>query len=541
MKVCLVYPNKREIGLSNLGFHKIYRSLTTAGAKSDIAFLPDGDGKLLSENTKQPLNSFDLIAFSVTFEMDELNLLKILKRSSIPLLAKERGDRMPIVAAGGVAVTLNPEVLSRFIDFFVLGEGELAIDEIVSTLSKNKSKDESLEQLALVDGVYVPSLYKTEYGEKGELLSRTAIRGAREKVKRLINLDYHKSGMAQVEGMEGSAFGGSYLVEAGKGCGQGCRFCATGFIYRPVRHVDARLLKKQTDKAIEDGRRIGLVGSAICEHPDIDSVLQHIVGKGGSVTVSSLRIGLVNSGTFERLAKGGCKTVTIAPEAGSAKLRRSINKWMEDDEILQTVSNAVSAGILNVKTYFLVGLPGEREEDVQAIVELVKKMREVFIEGSKPFGRVGTITVGANPFIPKPSTPFQWEPMAPMPELKKKLAHLKKEFGKMSNVECKPESVRLSAAQALLSVGSADVGSMLLEAFNGKSWNEIIKREPAKNFFARKKGKEEILPWDFIDSSVERDFLWREYERSMEGKTSPACPPQGSGCRKCGVFTGVCV
>jgi len=535
LSVCLAYPNRREIGVSNLGFHKIYSAFTEAGADCKAGFMDELPFDALRRG--QP----ELLAFSVTFEMDEPNVLRIIAEAGMPLKRTERGDDAPLVCAGGVAVTLNPEPLSDFIDFFVIGEGENVAARIVEVMaeSRGERKLERLKKLASIEGVYVPALYDVTYDENSRIKSRKPLHGAPEKVLRLYDPEYGREGTAQLPELVGSIFGDAFLMETGKGCGQGCRFCAAGFIYRPVRHVDTARLKEQADEGLREHKRIGLVGSAICEHPEMDELYEHILAAGGEMTVSSLRIGLTSSETFHQLAGGGLKTVTIAPEAGSDRLRKIINKNMSEEEIIRTVKDAVTAGIPNLKCYFLIGLPGETDEDIEALVGLVSRMREAFMEASRPTGHAGKITISANPFVPKPFTPFQWEAMAPLSELKKKTAFLRKKFGKMPNVEFKAESLRLASAQALLSVGSRLTGSILPDILNGKSWNEALKTAAA--YHLRKKSEDEILPWDFIATGVRREYLWKEYLKSTNEKPTPPCPPEGSGCRRCGEFEGVCI
>jgi len=525
-RVVLVYPNSREVAFSNLGFHKIFSAFNSAGADSDIAFLPDDGKEPITEYGKRRLSEFNLIAFSLTFEMDEINILKILRGAGLPILQNQRDDLSPLICAGGVAVTLNPEPLSRFIDFFVLGDGENVVPKIVDIFSidKKSGRKEILPSLSKVDGIYVPSLFNAEGSS----------------VKRVYNPLYGKSGMAQLDPFGESVFNDTFLIETGKGCGQGCRFCAAGFIYRPLRNVDASVIKKDIDRGLKTKQRIGLVGSAICEHPDINSIYEYIINKGGGVSVSSLRIGLVDETSFKLLHEGGCKTITIAPEAGSERLRRAINKGITDEQILTAVTDAVTAGILNIKSYFLIGLPFEEEKDITALIDLVKAMRDAFIKASKPFGRAGEIIVSINPFIPKPFTPFQWEPMEKESELKQKLKKIKKALSTVGNIKLKTESLKLSLAQSLLSNGSQKTGDVLIDVLDGKSWRSVLRSDEAQEVLFTQKDYHKKLPWEFIDSGIKREYLWKEYLKAEPAKTTIACPPEGSGCRRCGDFGDTC-
>jgi len=541
LTVCLVYPNRREVGLGNLGFQKIFRSINSGDSVvCDTAFLEDGDGE--SSGGKR-LGEFDIVAFSVTFEMDIMNVLSILERASIPLPAEERSDSDPVVCAGGVAVTLNPEPVSPFMDFCFIGEGEQLVGDIMNRLFLNRAdrRSERLAELSAVAGVYVPSLYEVRYGNDGEVVERIAKDGAPETVTRQYRRDYGRFGMEQCVMEEESVFRDTYLIETGKGCGQGCRFCAAGFIYRPIRHVDGDVVREQVSRGLELKKRIGLVGSAICEHPDINGIYDYILERGGEIAVSSLRIGYADGDTFRRLAEGGCRSVTLAPEAGSERLRRVINKDITDEEIMDTVRSAASAGIMNVKLYFLIGLPTETDEDVAAIAGLLKKTRDAFVEASKPFGRAGRINAGINPFVPKPHTPFQWEPFADLTSLRKKARSLRRMLGGEPNLELSVESARNAAVQALLSVGTREVGRMLLEAHEGKAWTAILRTEQARRIYGRKKDVKETLPWDFVDSVVRKDYLVKEYEKSFSGRTTSPCPSPRRRCKSCGLFPGNCI
>lgn len=543
LAVCLVYPNSSRVGRGNLGFQKIFSAINSHGAAyCDIAFLSESPVSPRSVERDIALKGFDVLAFSVTFEMDELNVLKILKTAGVPITRGERKDGDPIVCAGGVAVTLNPEPMSDFIDFFVIGDGEDDVGSWLSILeeSRGHTRRERLAELAALDGIYVPSLYDVRFNDDGTTAERVAKNGAPERVTRLYKRDYPASGMMECIDPEDSVFKESFLIETGKGCGQGCRFCAAGFIYRPVRHVKKEVVKRQIAYGLTERKKIGLVGSAISEHPDIDEIYDAILERGGGISVSSLRVEYADRATFRRLDKGGARSVSIAPEAGSERLRRIVNKDISDDEIVDCVTTAAEEGILNVKLYFLIGLPEETPDDVTAIATLVKKIRDGFVSASRVHGRAGRINVSVNPFVPKPNTPFQWARFAEMNELKKKIKLLKQMLIGEPNIVFKAHSVKNGAVQALLSLGSRRVGSMILNVFNGKSWNSVLRMPEAKIVYARVREKSETLPWDFIDSIVERSYLWREYEKAKSGKITPPCPTRETGCKRCGVFEGNC-
>ncbi|MEE8484614.1 MAG: radical SAM protein [Nitrospinota bacterium] len=546
--VCLIYPNSPEVGFSNLGFHKIYSAFSEAGGGAgsgtsvfDIAFLPERGQRAVSYNKKVLLGSFGILAFSITFEIDIFNVLEILKRCNVPLEKEKRKENHPLVCAGGVAATLNPEPFADIFDFFVIGEGEGNLEDwLKPLLESKKTRDEKLKAIAGIDGIYVPSFYDFSFEADGKVKSITPGTGAPEKVKRLYSRQISKDGSCQSIISGTGVFGDTFLILTGKGCGQGCRFCAAGFVYRPVRHINADILKKQIDEGLAMGRRIGLIGSAISEHPQADELFEYVVSRGGRLGVSSLRIGKATKKTFGLLAKGGLKTLTIAPETGTQRLRTAINKNVTDDEILETVGTAAEAGILNIKLYFLIGLPGETDEDVSAISGLIKKIHKAFIEKSKKHGRLGKLTVGINPFVPKPQTPFQWSRFADVKDLKRKSRLIRKRLAGLGNLALKIESPKNAAVQALLSLGSRQVGKAIVQAYKDGNYKSVLKAPGAAFYYEREKEFLEILPWDFIDSGVTKEYLWKEHLRSRKGKVTPPCPPTKSGCKKCGVFEGVC-
>lgn len=535
--VCLAYPNTREVAAGYLGFHKIF-SAFDACCRCVPAFLTE-EGTI---DGPRNIRGVGLIAFSVTFEMDFANILSMLEAWGIPLKSADRNERHPLVVMGGIVPTMNPEPLAEFADFFVLGEGEMTLGEWVGRLSAagRSPRAERLSVIKDVAGVYVPSLYEIQYGPDGGIASRRALDGAPARVGRLYDPGFGTKGSAETEVFGESVFKDSRLIETGKGCGQGCRFCAAGFVYRPVRHVSLDLLERQADEGLAAKGRIALIGSAICEHPRIAELYRHILQKGGGLTVSSLRVEFLTGETLGLLAQGGLKTMTIAPEAGSFRLRGIVNKPITDDDVLNAVSMGAEAGILNVKCYFLIGLPGEEEGDVEALIALSKKIRDALLAGSKKRGRAGKITIGINPFVPKAQTPFQWEPVAPLDELKAKVLAVKRGLAREANIELRAESPKNAAAQGVLSMGGRGAADMLLRARAEKGWTALLRTDAAKRVYARRKGYAEVLPWDFIDGGVSREYLEKEHARALKGKTTPPCPPEKAGCRRCGDFSGNC-
>jgi len=550
LSVALVYPNVYEVGMSNLGFQKIYHLLNLrADVVCERAFLSSREEarfsgkrkqKICSLETGKPLSEFDVVAFSVTFEPDYLNVLSILSLAGIPL--KGRGKRDPLVVAGGVAVTLNPEPVADFIDVVLLGEGEKIIDPFVSAIIKNGKGD--LKMFASLPGAYVPSAYTPVYAKDGTLNEIKTAGGFPQKVKREWDEKYGEEPNRTYVETEKTVFGDMALVETGKGCGKHCRFCAAGYIYRPTRHAQTEPLLSAIDDGLLAKGKVGLVGSAICDHPEIEKIFAHIISRGGKFSVSSLRLDNLTNSMLENLLKGECKTITVAPEAGTETLRRRVNKNLPDDMILDTAKRISEAGPFSLKMYFIVGLPGETEDDVNSIIDLTARVRAIMEPAWKKRGHDEVITVGVSGFVPKPCTPYEREPFIGIKKVAEKLNRVARGLRGIPRVAYHPESARQAYLQALLSAGDRRVGALLEKALelDGDWFRAIRETEIDANFYvSRRKGENEILPWDFIDHGFRAGYLEKELKKSETGKLTPECPPPDETCERCGEFLGICI
>ncbi|MBI5814636.1 MAG: radical SAM protein [Nitrospinae bacterium] len=550
ISIALAYPNSYEVGMSNLGFHKVYSMLNAMdGVVCERVFLPDADDEryfikrktpLFSLESQKPLNGFDAAAFSITFEADYINVLKMLRLGKIPL--KGRGPRDPLILAGGICPTMNPEVLGPFFDIMVIGEGEDALEPIIAAMRNGGKND--LAAFARIPGVYVPSAYTPVYENSGAIARFEVRPGFPEKVKRLWNHGFSASPNVSVIDTPDTVFGGMALVEIGKGCGKHCRFCAAGYVYRPTRHADTSAILAAVDAGLSRIGRVGLVGSAVGDHPDIEKIFSHIVEKGGEFSVSSFRLDKLTPTMLENLAKGGAHTITVAPEAGSERLRKRINKDLGGETIIRAARMIAQTGPFNMKLYFLVGFPGETVEDVAQIASLAQAIRDEMISASKTRGTMGHISVGVDVFVPKPFTPFAREPFIGIAEADRRLKLVKKMFRALPGVSLQAGSARQSYVQALLSVGDRRVAEVIEKALEmDGDWFGAMRESPVDaDFFAtRRKGPDEILPWDMIDSGLYEGYLEKEMERRLDEKLTPECPPPGSQCQRCGAFDGVCV
>lgn len=526
--------------MSNLGFQAIYHLLNSLDyVVCERVFLPDDkdiaefertDTPLFSLESQRPLAEFDIIAFSISFEEDYLNILKIFDLAKIPFLSSARKSAQPLIMAGGVAVSLNPEPIADFFDIFAIGEGEEFVAEFIDTFKtaqlKAKTKDGLLEALVPVEGVYIPSFYKIVY--QGNFIKEfTPVKGSPAKVKsrKIKRLDAFPAPSSHILTRE-TNFSNTYLIEVERGCGRGCRFCAAGFVYLPPRERELNGLKQGVLNGMGLTQKVGLVGAAVSEYSDLKALCGVVIDGNGELTLSSIRLDALNKETIKLLKQGGYKTITIAPEAGSKRLRDVINKSFSEKDIIEAIDIISASGIQKLKLYFMIGLSTETTEDIEAIIELVLKIKDA-LHG-------GLITVSINPFIPKPFTPFQWCAYEDVKSLKNKMGIIKDGLKNEKGIKINSLSPREGYIQAILSVGDRRIGKVLVDAHK-KGWNNAIKSAaPGAEFYAeRQKGFSEILPWDFIDNGIKKKYLWQEYQRALKGQTTPPCDV--GRCMRCGV------
>jgi radical SAM superfamily enzyme YgiQ (UPF0313 family) len=389
--------------------------------------------------------------------------------------------------------------------------------------------------LSKVEGAYVPSFYQVTYKENGEIESFLHKGKVPKKVKRRWVRDIDSAPTVSRIFTPDTEFSGMHLVEISRGCGRGCRFCTAGFIYLPPRIRHPKNILDEIEPGLKNAEKVGLVSAAVSDYPFINSLCAPLIAKGKKVSVSSLRMDSTTDELVDALKESGHKTMTFAPEAGTERLRNVINKGISEDDILKSVEMAISRGILNAKLYFLIGLPTETDEDIEGIVKLAKRIKKEVLALTKEAGRIGTITLSINPFIPKPWTPFQWSPMEDMKSLGNKLKYIKESLKKEGNIEVIHESPKDSYLQALLSRGDRRVGGIIRAALEAGSWNRGIKESQVETDFYvyRMRERDEILPWDFIDHGIEKGYLWKEYERALKYQFTPPCNPPK--CHRCGV------
>ncbi|MDO8683754.1 MAG: radical SAM protein, partial [Armatimonadota bacterium] len=468
-----------------------------------------------------PVSEYDALGFSISFEMDYLNILQMLSLSGIPLLAAERNESHPLILAGGPCATFNPEPLADFIDVFLVGEAEDAIPDIIDVMrsSENQPRKDLLHNLAQIEGVYVPRFYQPRHKNDGMIDCIEIADGVPERVIRRRTKDLDSHNASSVILTPNTEFADMVLTEAMRGCRRQCRFCIAGYMDLPPRPRKVNLP--------EGASRVGLVGSAVFDHPAAQSICEAITEEGREFSVSSIRIETLTKELADLMRRGGQETITLAPEAGTERLRKVINKDILDSEIMDAVEVACSAGFKRARLYFMVGLPTETGEDVAAIGELANRICAEFPKLN--------LQLSASCYVPKPWTPFQWAPMASERDLSAKIATLRKAVTGNRRLKLNTESPRLSIIQGWLARGDRRLGKVLIYALESGNYARGIAEvglDPA--FYAhRERNCEEIFPWDHIDLGVSKDYLRREYEKAFAGKPTPPC--NVPNCRRCGV------
>lgn len=546
LRIALAYPNVRSVGMANLGFQTVYRQFND---RDDVVcerlFLPEpGETVPLRsvESGRAPAD-FDMLAVSVSFESDYAGLLRLLDMAGLPLRAADRTPDMPWIVAGGVAPTLNPEPIAPFVDLILAGEAEVLLPPFLDRFDPEADRASLSRRLAReVPGVYAPAFYESRYRADGRLDDIRPAGDVPERVERVYLPDLSEADTCTAVISGETAFDSAFLVEVGRGCPHGCRFCSAGYVYRPPRFRSAAQLRGIMERGAAETDRIGLVGAAVSDLPGVRTLCDDFSRRNVRVSFSSLRADALAPELVSTLRESRVRTATVAPDAGSERMRRVINKGVSEADVLSAVETLVDAGIPNLKLYFMVGLPTETREDVLAAVDLVKRAKDRFLRASRPRGRMGEITVSVSSFVPKPVTPFQWAAMDSVAELKAKIRTVRDGLRRVANVRVHADLPKHARVQAVLARGDRRVADLLEAAYrNGENWAQAMKHSPvnADFFVARERDPDEPFPWEVVRHGVSRDFLRREYERALVAKVSPPCPGPGErACRLCGVCLG---
>ncbi|MBW1926213.1 MAG: radical SAM protein [Deltaproteobacteria bacterium] len=541
ISIALIFPDVYSVGMSNLGLQSVYAWLNAEDrVVTERFFVPNR--LWLSEESGRPLKDFDLILFSVSFESNYQNMVKALEAAGLSLRSENRLDQEPIVLAGGIATQINPEPVAPFVDAFLLGDFEAISGAFVSCLpeltDRSLSRTERLKRLAdNIPGVYVPSAYRPLCNASGDLVEWEYERGFSFPVVPAVFSPDSQFQIPQVPhtGILSpySVFPNMFLIELARGCGKGCRFCAAGFVYRPPRQWPIESLNAALQEC-KDTDRVGLVGLEFLGREEIGQLCRRLLDKGLKLAFSSLRADEITQDLVRLLKASDIRLATIAPEAGSQRLRQVINKNLDEDVILRAAETLVSGGVPNLKLYFMLGLPFETDEDVQGIVKLVDKIRRAVRPAGRARGHMGSVTASISTFVPKAWTPMQWAGSVKRPVLKRRRRILQKGLRNMPNVKLQLDSVREAHFQTILSRGDRRLAPVLeAVALRGVTWSKALKEAAlSADMYCRALDADMPFPWEIIGHRVRREYLREEWNKASEGRETAFCIPQV--CNKCG-------
>jgi radical SAM superfamily enzyme YgiQ (UPF0313 family) len=531
LRVALAFPNTYYVGMSSLGFQTVYKLFNQLDdVVCERVFLPgrqelrdqlESGAPLLTLESQTPVGNFDVLAFSVSFEWDYTNVVSMLRLAGLAPRADARSGHDPLVVVGGAVTFVNPEPLALFADVVAAGEGEVLIPALVSTIQSAGSRSELYTQLAQHRGFYIPSFYDVRYAEDGSIAAFEVKPGTnapavvkKAAVKSADRLDPPATSIFTPD----TEFGSRFLIEVVRGCANLCRFCWAGYNYLPVRAFPADRILELARAARAHSAKAGLVSIALCDHPEIERILNGLLEMGYSISPASLRLDDLTEPIVQLLRRSGERSITIAPETGSDRLRRVINKTVTNDEILAATDLIFANGIENLKLYYMIGLPTETDEDIEAIRDLTIQMRDVMMTHARARGRVGRIVGSVNPLIPKPGTAYQWLAMEDPAVTDRKGKRLRQLLAGIDNVYFNIKSERHSYYQALMSLGDRRVAPAIEAAErNGGNWRAAVAETgvDADFYIFRDRAHDALLPWDIIDGGMKKSFFQSELQKSL--------------------------
>ena len=523
--VALAFPNAYYVGMSSLALQVIYRGFNAfPDVVCERVFWDKGGYEarrpLLTLESGRRVDEVDVWAFTISYEMDFFNVVEMLRQAGVPPLARDRDASWPLIIAGGPGVTMNPEPMAPIFDAIVIGEGEEILADLVDLFRRaiDAPRAELLAELDKMPGVYVPALVPpiAEQGDSPRKIERLWVRDQ--------SLFPPVSSLYTPE----TEFRGMHLMEIARGCGRGCRFCLAGYVYRPPRELPMDLLLDWAKQGLKHTDRIGLISAAVSDHSQIDELAPALVELGAKLSASSMRVDPISRPLVEALRASGAQTLTIAPEAGSARLRDVIAKTQTEAQLLEAVALAAELDFPQIKFYFMIGHPTEEQEDIEALVEFVLKARGVFKR---------RIAMNATPFVPKAHTPFQWMPMTPARTLKKRQSFIMRKLGR-HRIAVRADSPAWAEVQAALARGDRRMADVILDIPRlsvRDFWETMARHGLERDAYLGELSLDQPLPWEIVESGVKPTFFRYEWRLAQQARLGPHCPPDSAGCLTCGV------
>ena len=536
LRVALAFPNTYFVGMSNLGLQTVYQLFNAdervvcervfLPGKQELADAIARREPLVTIESQTPVRDFDVFAFSVSFEWDYTNIVSMLRLAGLEPRAEQRSTFDPLVVIGGAVTFVNPEPLALFADVIAAGEAELLVPDLVAAFADEGERDRPalLNRLAAGRGFYVPSLYDVTYAGPGRMAAIIPKSGTnappvvrKAAVKAADRLDPPNTSIFTPD----TEFGSRLLIEVVRGCAKLCRFCWAGYNYLPVRPFSTQRILEIARAARPHADRVGLVSIALCDHPDIELILSSLMEMGYGISPASLRLDDLTEPIVRLLRQSGERSITIAPETGSDRLRRVINKTVTNEQILDKADLIFRSGIENLKLYYMIGLPTETDEDLVAIRDLTLQMRDRMLAASRTRGTVGRIVASVNPLVPKPGTTYQWMPMTDAGEIERKVGVLRALVSDTDNVYFNIKSERHSYYQGLLSLGDRRVADVIeLAERNGNNWRAAVAETgiDADAYLYRDRSGDDVLPWQIIDGGMKTAFFRQELEKGYRAE-----------------------